>query len=788
MNMKTMKNIFYALFAFVALVMVGCTADQTYTPGGDLSGEQIYIDNSTSVFNVQTADEKQEEAEELKKLSNGLKKEQTYTDDKQVDLKIVRKGSNRAQYDFEVKLTMLADNVALFTLPEGAAQTGADQAAKTVVYTVPCSFDADATETVLRLGFDIAKLETNVEYEFVAELVDLENSSNYGADNFEFAVCHAIPVELPFRDCGTIQLSEDWYGYGPYEAVIQIHESDYKAWIEEGKQLPYVRYRIPKYMYQIMSAAVAAGDEVEGVETLFENCDDVLFHLTPKYDPIWDYANKVYAAPLADDITKGGSYSLYGLMGIDKNGNPSTILYDGYCTFNSGLRGGFYYYDGNCTNTRVNNTFNLMGMLADIDAGSLYGAYLNLTFQWTKNPMESDWANYFKVDYNNDITYSALGVGIFTSEYQGNFATKYLYKGVDELSGKTIYYVEDPYGTATDATGYLGLALTWNGTTATVADMQPLNIQWNGRELYASQSQKVKSAIQFNESGNITKITFGVAIVNEEGAVLGDYAETFDIEAPEVGLESFLGDFTQVAYELYGPFDQANQVQSIMQAFYPLSSTVTIEQATDEAGNPIANKVKIYGMVPTGYDLSTKAGGYLEGTYDPTSNSIDIPAQFFHDMEWDGKSLGVGDIALFPYFQPGMTNYNVYSTNKGYYWFSELAQESSSVALHYANGMLQMAPSTNDPVAADGYSIILGYYDASYDEFVVDAGSMTLFSTISFPSFGVYAPTFVPASGDGGGVMPLQKKFVKKSAGVETFKARKVRGEKIEVANKPAQK
>ena len=45
--------------------MVGCTKDQTYTPGEDLTGEQIYIDNSTSEFYVQTADEKKELAEEL---------------------------------------------------------------------------------------------------------------------------------------------------------------------------------------------------------------------------------------------------------------------------------------------------------------------------------------------------------------------------------------------------------------------------------------------------------------------------------------------------------------------------------------------------------------------------------------------------------------------------------------------------------------------------------------------------------------------------------------------------
>ena len=781
MNMKTMKNIFYALFAFVALVMVGCTKDQTYTPGEDLSGEQIYIDNSTSVFNIQTAEEKEAEAEELKKLSKGIKKDATYTDDTYVDLKIVRKGSTAEQFDFDVELTMPAANSQLFTLPAGSKQTGADDAAKTVVFTVPCSFDVDAAETVLRIGFDIAKLAINTDYEFNAALVDETNMSNYGASEFDFAICHSLPVELPFRDCGTIMLAEDWYGYGPYEAVIQIHEADYKAWKEDGKKMPYIRYRIPKYMYQIMSAAVAAGDESAGVETLFENCDDVLFNLTTTYEHISDYTNKIYAAPMADDITKGGSYNLYGLMGIDVNGNPSTILYDGYTTFNGGLRGGFYYHAANCANTRVNNTFTLMGMLADIDAGSLYGAYLTLTFQWAKNTMESDWANYFKVDYNNDVNYSAMGVGIFTSEYQGNFANKYLYKGVESVSGATIYYVSNPYDTVTAETGALGLAMSWNGTTANVIDMQPLNIQWNGRELYASQSKKIKSSLTVNERGNVVKLTMGIAIVNEDGQVLGDYTEVFDIEAPEVGLEAFIGEFTQYTYELYGELDPNNQTQSLLKAFYPLSSSVKIEQAVDKSGNPIANKVKIYGVIASDYDLSTNANGYLEGTYDPETNTIDVPAQFFHDMEWDGTPLVGQAMSIFPYFQPGVTTYNYYTSKNsstGYIWLSELESETATMAIHYANGMLEFRSSTNCADMADGYSIVLGYYDADYDEFVVDPANMAFYTTISWPSIGVPNPTLVPASG-GGSTMPLQQKFVKKSfSAKDHFEARKVRGDK----------
>ncbi|MBO5813203.1 MAG: hypothetical protein J6R13_01650 [Alistipes sp.] len=799
-----MKNIFYALFAFVALVMVGCTADQTYTPGEDLSGEQIYIDNSMSEFYVQTADEKKELAEELKKLSRGLQKEETYVDDTYVDLKIARKSSSLEQFDFEVKLTMLAEDAALFTLPKGSTQTGADQAAKTVVFTVPCSFDADASETVLRLGFDISQLATNTNYEFIAELVDLENSSNYGASDFEFSICHQITVELPFEDIGLVTLTDAIYTGAVYsDCVIQIHKDDKKA-IEDARaagtkpvlEAGYVRFFIPRPWYQMVAASVAAGDGnfEESDLDYFAMGDGVMVCLTTEYEPVAQDGNPTHPHPMEPTKYQPTfpQHPLVGIVSADGSlrGRVATgateQMYMARVPF---VDGGMEFYQvmfmpsyGFGATTRTMNTYSFgTAYWEPYQTGSLYAIPFDVV--WDKNDLEADWANYFKVDYNNDINYTALGVGIFTSEYQGNFGNKYLYKGVEKVSGEGVYYVADPYGTQTQETGYLGLAMSWNGTTAKVVDMQPLNIQWNGRELYASQSQKIKSAIEFNESGNIVKLTFGVAIVNEEGQVLGDYTETFDIEAPEVGLETFLGEFSQYTYELYGPADPANATGSLLNAFYPLSSSVKIEQALDKAGNPIANKVKIFGLMPTDYDLSATPGGYLEGTYDPATNTIDVPAQFFHDMEWDGTPLVGQAMPIFPYFQPGVTtyaNYNSKNSPTGIIWLSELAEEAGSIALHYANGMLEFGPSTNDTVSADGYSIILGYYEAAYDEFVVDAANMTLFTTISWPSIGVSNPTFVPASG-GGAVAPLQKKFVKKDVNArENFQARKTRGEKVE--------
>ena len=809
--MKTIKNILYALFAVAALVMVGCTQDQTYTPGTDLEGEQIYIDNSKSVFYVKTAAEKEEEAKELQKLNHGLVQNATYTDDAYVDVKVVRKGSTAEQYDFNLKVTMPASSVELFTLPKGSAQASADQTAKTVTYTVPCSFDVDAAETILRIGFDINVIATNVEYPFIAELEDLENSSNYGASEHEFAITHSLPIELPFEDIGYVTIEEtffrDMLGYplGMYsDCVIQIHEDDKKA-IDDAKAAGtapvfaagYVRFYVPRVMYQIAAASIAADEgifEEDDLEYFSAGCG-VMLCMTPTYEPVASDGARNYPHPLYPKKATTG-YGRYPLIPVDTTtgeldmvtlSSGTVMMYLGSVPLYITNYGDTYmtvfpdsYGFGTTTRTMNTYSYGISYWAIDSASGSLWPNPINIT--WDKNNLEDDWANYFKVDYNNDINYSAMGVGIFTSEYQGNFASKYLYKGVEKVSGATIYYVADPYGTSTQTTGTLGLAMSWNGTTASVVDMQPLNIQWNGRELYASQSKKIKSGLAVNENGNVVKLTMGVAIVNEEGQVLGDYTEVFDIEAPEVGLEAFLGEFTQYTYELNGPYDTTNPSKSLLQAFYPLSSSVKIEQAVDKSGKPIANKVKIYGVIASDYDLNP-GKGYLEGTYDPETNTIDVPAQFFHDVEWDGSMLVGEAMPIFPYFQPGVTSYNAYNTSKGPYWFSELESETATMAIHYANGMLEFRSSTNCADFADGYAIILGYYDASYDEFVVDAANMTFYTTISWPSIGVPNPTLVPASG-GGSTMPLQQKFVKKSINVnEHFTARKTRGEKFEASN-----
>lgn len=824
MNMKTIKNILYALFALAAFVMVGCTNDQTYTPGGDLSGEQIYIDNSTSVFYVKTAAEKEEEAAELEKLSKGVHQiTAAYTDDSYIDLMIARKSGNTEEYAFNVMLTMLAEDMALFTLPAGSTQAYQDAAAKTVTYTVPCMFDAEVAETTLRIGFDIAQLTTNVEYEFAVELENQEDASNYGASEFEFSIMHSLPIELPFEDCGSITLEETFFRdllgapVGIYsDCLIQIHKDDKKA-IDDAKiagtapklAAGYVRFYIPRFMYQVASASVAAGDgafEESDLDYFAQGCG-IMVCMTPTYELVTADMAGNYPHPLHPDKVStgyprspavfvdsvdGGVYSYSFQFGKVYAGTVPVSI-SGYGVLDIVL---FYpelgYSDAS---TRTMNTYTLNTSYFASATSNLWST--PVIFTWDKNTLEDDWANYFKVDYNNDVTYHEMGTGVFTSEYQGNFATKTLYTGVESVSGATVYYIHNPYGTETEATGTLGLALTWNGTTAKLVADQPLNMQWNGRELYASQSQKNASSIEFNEKGNITKITLGLAIVNEDGAVLGDYTETFDIEANASGLEAFLGEHTHVYYSVWGAADRSAQdayMNSLYDAIAGSQTPVVIEQAVDAKGQPIKNKVLIKGLIDSYYTAAL--GGvdsYLEATYDPISDRIDVPAQFFHGVEWDGTKLGLTSYfayyygmstppAIYPYFQPGVTSANSYNYGTQaapeYNWVSEIVEPADRISIYRdaTTGYLVFDSSFNSADAADGYAIVMGFHDGS--SWVMDYVDLALYSTFAYPAIGVSNPFFVPATAGNEPAPAANQKFASRVRKIETLKFSK-RGEKM---------
>lgn len=768
-NMKTIKSLLYLLVAAGALAVVGCTKDETYTKGGDIDGERIYIDNSVEVFYVKTAEEKQEEEAQLAKLSRGLKQNiESSDDDKSVTINVCRLNSKLATYTTTIELTLPSDSYQLFELPAGATQSGAGSG--TVTYSFEVSFDEGADKAPFEIGFDIEQLESNVEYEMTATVADDGNTTNYGASSLDFAICHKTELTFPYKEIGKISLSEDAYGFGPYsDIIIEIDENDYKAWKEDKKDMPYIRYRIPKYMYQIVAAAVEAGDASEDDLALFENCNDVLFNLTTDYDFIYDYDNQTYALPLDKDITAGGKNYLYAAMGLDSSsGTLVTTIYDGYYTFNQTLRGGWYFYPGECSATRESNVFNIMLMLADMDSTSLYGAYLNLNFAWDTNDMEDDWSNYFKTDYNNSIDYvKAKGSGTFSStafsiEDEPQTWAQDLYVGFDNTSGQQVYYLPNVYKTVTTEDNEYGLAVLVNGSSVTLASAQPLGMQWNGNEISAQQSESIASSIEYAEDGSVKKLTLGVAFVLPNGNVMADYTETYEFNSSAAGVEAFYGTYTQAAYEIYSPYYGEDGKTPIMPQPSPISSTVTIEKAVDSDGKEIAGKVFITGLIDASHLSKYNASdGRLVGEYDATSNSIIIPAQYIYKPKWD---IGVG-VPILPYFQPGVSSFNAYNTDEGPYWISEIAAASESCALYLGeDNNLTLGFSTTDASGnkANTYAIQMNYFDTDDQEF-----SYYKDLYVAYP---VSPITFTRSTASGSSVKAINASSIKNFSNIKNLK------------------
>lgn len=773
-NMKTIKSLLYLLVAAGALSVVGCTKDETYTKGGDIDGERIYIDNSVEVFYVKTAEEKQEEEAQLAKLSRGLKQNiESSEDDKSVTINVCRLNSKLATYTTTIELTLPSDSYQLFELPAGATQSGAGSG--TVTYSFEVSFDEGADKAPFEIGFDIEQLESNVEYEMTATVADDGNTTNYGASSLDFAICHKTELTFPYKEIGKISLSEDAYGFGPYsDIIIEIDENDYKAWKEDKKDMPYIRYRIPKYMYQIVAAAVEAGDASEDDLALFENCNDVLFNLTTDYDFIYDYDNQTYALPLDKDITAGGKNYLYAAMGLDSSsGTLVTTIYDGYYTFNQTLRGGWYFYPGECSATRESNVFNIMLMLADMDSTDLYGAYLNLNFAWDTNDMEDDWSNYFKTDYNNSIDYvKAKGSGTFSStafsiEDEPQTWAQDLYVGFDNTSGQQVYYLPNVYKTVTTEDNEYGLAVLVNGSSVTLASAQPLGMQWNGNEISAQQSESIASSIEYAEDGSVKKLTLGVAFVLPNGNVMADYTETYEFNSSAAGVEAFYGTYTQAAYEIYSPYYDEDGKTPIMPQPSPISSTVTIEKAVDSDGKEIAGKVFITGLIDASHLSKYNASdGRLVGEYDATSNSIIIPAQYIYKPKWD---IGVG-VPILPYFQPGVSGFNAYIVPVGEgvkapYWMSEIAAASESCALYLGeDNNLTLGFSTTDASGnkANTYAIQMNYFDTDDQEF-----SYYKDLYVAYP---VSPITFTRSTASGSSVKAINASSIKNFSNIKNLK------------------
>ena len=756
--MKIIKSLTLTLLAFASVSLGGCTTDKTeYEPGTDNKGAQAYFATTTTSFSVRTAEEKQESYKEAAALVNRVATRAGFEDDKEVLLQLSRKNTSGAA-TVNVTVMVNAENDNLFTVEDAInSETFDDGEDLYVAYTVPVVFAADAVVAPIKVSFDIADLKENAEYEFSAALANEADGTLYGASSCTFTIAHVTEVEEVFTNIGVIELADDWYEIGPYEAVIQIHKNDLKA-IKEGKTLPYTRFRIPRPMYQLAAAAEDAGDEDEGVADLFIDGDDLLFNLKlPEYDFIYDYTNRTYPAPLADDVTAAGTNYLYAFLGMGQDGSVSTMYYDGYNVFNSTLRGGMYFhpnYDGAyCWLTRNANYFEIDGMLTDIDGGSLYGNYLGYNFTWVQNDLEDDWDTYFSVDYNNDLQYATVGTGSLLSQYYGNVPEesddeeedddvevieRTLYKGYNDITKTSVYYMADAY-----ADGY-GLAIEYDGK-AKVAAKQPLGIVLFGKEMFASQSSTYSSKVEFAANGAVSKVVFGIVLHDADGREYVELEETLVFEESKASVKDFIGTFEMFTLEIFSPIfeyvgseegdeDEEDSWEQLDPQLDYFVSTVTITLDPENS-----TKVYISGLIPDYYLAGED--GTLEGTYDVTANCIVIPAQYFNKPAWD---LGFG-FDLFPYFQPGETDYSYYFDGMDYegaYWYSTMGTAVPAAALYLdEDGSLYMGSSPTDGsgVAVDGFAVNLHYYDEDSGEFE-DLGEY--FSTFGY--FGMYTPTFTP--------------------------------------------
>lgn len=749
--MKTFKYLACALAA-MATLSVGCVNDGTECePGTDKGGQQIYISNSTQTFYVRTADEKETKAAEMAQYSHGVATKAATEDDKDFTVVIARKNGT-AVYNNTLTVSMPTTQTTLFTLPAGSAEKGTTMVGDVeyTQYSVPFGFAEGESETGVTFGFDIAALKSNVDYKFNAALDDEANTSSYGSSSFDFKVVHAAPVHNPWVEVGKVELSEDWYDLGTkYEMIITIHEHDFTddSFIEVGgekvinpdktkrtlKTQSYYRFCIPYYMYQMACASLELGDGTfsEADAEAFSECDGLIFQLDKNFDFVYDMANKKYALPTAEDISAGGNQLLRGAWGyIHSTGGLETLVYDGVADFNSGLRASWYFYSSTSYSDgwHAANNYSLMLMLCDYDAGSLYGATCTFNFDWTENDLVEDWENFFKVDYNNDIDYLQIAEGNFTSEFAGgSVAGMPLYKGVDPLYKNEVYFIYNPYGTAT-AKEIIGIAvIAGQDGKIQVPSLMPTGLQLLGKDLYMSQSDDIPSTIEVDDSGNLKTLTAAIKFHFEDGNKIGDYKESIEVNGANT-VDAFLGTFNLQAYEMYSPYQSGVQPKLSL-----LSSTVTITKGD----NP--GEVLIDGMIDSEYAAYFFAGQQctLKGTFDAVSNTIRVPAQYF----MNGKDATNADGVDFAFFQPGETDYNAYNTSSGPYWMSELVAEAPECAIWLdSSGALYLANSLSDMTgtAVDGFSVEMYEANKAGDGFE-SAGS--LYCTLGLQS---YFPTFVP--------------------------------------------
>lgn len=753
----------------LAFVAAGCVNEKgLYTPPAAETGAQVYIPNAKTSYAVRTAEEKQEAKKELSKIVKTAPKTlATPEDDKVVSIPIARKNTN-GDYECTVVLTLPKGAEELFNVTSISYKLDGQDKEDTEIVVDPAdgvlsvtfTFPDEVDKVGLNIGFDIAELVSNTDYKFNLTLGEDCEISSYGTPSLDFTLVHPAPVHNPWVVIGECELVDQFYEiYGftlnPHTVSIAIHENDFaKFEVDENgkwksdpatwelKDQQYYRFCIPAAGYQFMAACVEAGEmtleDLELTEDEFEeyfgSAFGLMFTLDKSYNSVWDYDNAKYPHMLSENFTGAGEYYLYHMAGYDHSTGTmdfydvagtfwgESIIYDGYISQHSALP---YYlssatpYMAQLVNGHVGYDFSLQGLQYVGGGLSIYG--LGFNFNWTKNGLIEDWENYFKVDYNpllldeycepvggGDINYENAIAGSLNSEIKGTTANANLYMGHDDLYGDNVYWLN--YGVDEDSFP-IGIALLENGSSVKVADHQFIGTNYNGKDLFFSQSDKEASTIERNADGAITKVTFKLVAKTEDESSIFYYTEEF-IPKSLYPIGSILGDWTMNTISIYGETEEA--VKNPAPYINDESATITIVQVE-------GNDVRIEGILSPYEEDGVPAKAYITGTFNPDNGAIEVEPQFFKYADGKGGIKTATIDGMYLFFQPGVTDWSCEDYSKQYGIFvtsSYLYSEEDFAAFNFnpedhtfVLGNSLKANNTSYPV--DGFAVELYEYDTT---------------------------------------------------------------------------
>lgn len=739
-----MKKIYFALLA-LGFMTAACDIVELDGPKSDNqeeqeTGAQVYIDNATTTFYVKTAEEKAEKKESLAALTGKrFGALETPADDSEIALPIIRKNAT-GEYDCEVNLYM-GSNLSLFTVKNISYENDGVET-KVPVSLVTADFDGDKKDdggTVkftfpdeidrvnVLIGFDIKNgIAANVDYEFEAWLGEEVEGTPYGANDFKFIIKHSAPVHDPWVVIGKVSMTDtfwnDGFGVGlpPQSISIAIHEHDFTddSFIEKDgekvinpdktkrklKDQAYYRFCVPSVGYQLVASSIENGDGIFAEEELeyLENARGFMFQVDKNYDLAYDITNKTYADPLAEDVAKGGASKLYPMLGYDANtGKCDFWIYDGYILDPSGYAlltdpGYFSYWAADFTHSASN--YIMMPLFCN--AGTPWNWGYGFNFDWTDNELVDNWSNFFKVNYdftdeNCDINYIQSASGSVASEIAGTTI-----EGAFVAEGYDVLYKNNVYSVVAAPKYALAVLVGADGKAKLAAD-QPFPDSALGDKLYASQSDKYLSSVEFDEKGAIKTITLGVKIHYEGSDVaIKEYKEVFTADATTLTIDDFCGTYTQ--YSNLIEEDGTGIIPYMPINYY--NSEVTISKISD-------TKVKISGIILSDKASNLKGGAdaYIEANFNPSTAMLEIPAQYI--MTANGKDAvyfehpQLPGMKFFCYFQPGVTDYNQYSDKT---YFGYLYEQTSDIGLAFnSDGQLELCPTKNteSEYAPDGYNV-----------------------------------------------------------------------------------